>query len=535
MFDILIRGGTIIDGTGARRIHGDVGVSDDRIAQVGDLREASAHRVVEATGKIVAPGFVDVHNHSDGWLLKTPHLFSKTSQGFTTEVIMADGISYAPLRSEYVHDWIYYLRGLNALRQEDYTGWESLADYMSLLDHANVQNCITHIPYANCRVLACGWVRATPDDYQMKLIVNEIEKGMEAGAVGLSTGLDYVAQCFATTDELVEACRPLAAAQGLYVTHMRYKKGTLQGLKEAVEIGRRAGVPVHISHLKGPTPQETEDILGYIDTVAVNEVDFSFDVYPYMPGSTMLNYLLPYAVWEDGPLGVVRNLTRSDIRAQVAQSLEVIPLDTTHIAWVGGKENSRHQGKTVSDYVAEMNRPAADALCDLLIEENLTVLLVFSSGDDREIEPFLAHPHYMMGSDGIFHEGPRSIPFNHETDLADNSAIHPRQYGSATRLLGPCVRDRGLFSLEEAVRKLSAYPASRFGVSQRGQIKEGWHADLVVFDAEAVCDNATYDDPHQYSTGIDSVVVNGTIIVENGHPLTGAGEPLPGRSLQFKK
>lgn len=524
MFDLLLRNGTIVDGTKAARYRGDVAVTNDRIDGLGDLQGAEAAVQIDVSGKIIAPGFIDVHNHSDGWLLKTPHLFSNTSQGFTTEVIMADGISYAPVRKDNVCDWIYYLRGLNALLQEEYSGWETLAEYMSLLDGRNVQNSIPHVPYANCRALACGWRRAAPDDYQMKLILDEIEKGMAAGAVGLSTGLDYVSQCFATTDELVEACRPLVDKQGLYVTHMRYKKGTLQGLKEAVNIGRRAGVPVHISHLKGPTPAQTEELLEYINTVAVNEVDFSFDVYPYMPGSTMLNYLLPYEVWEDGPLGVVRQLLRPDVRARFRHSLQFLPLDKTHIAWVGGKENSRHQGRLLQDYVADTDRSPADALCDLLIEENLTVLLVMSGGEDGEIEPFLSHPNYMLGSDGIYHAGAPE----------DSSAIHPRQYGSTARVLGPCVRERGLFSLEEAVYKLSGYPAQRFGLTRRGQIKEGWYADLVVFDADTVKDNASYANPHQYSTGIEHVFVNGKRIVSQGEPVQDFDNHLPGKALQFK-
>lgn len=522
--DLLIRNGTIIDGNKTERYQADIAIKADRIVQIGDLNSTEAATIIDATDKIIAPGFVDVHNHSDAWLLKTPHLFSKTSQGFTTEVIMADGISYAPLNRHTAHEWIYYLRTLNALKFEEYSGWETLAEYMALLDGKNVQNCITHIPYANVRTLACGWGKAAPDDYQMRLIISEIEKGMEAGAVGLSTGLDYIAQCFSSTAEFIEACEPLVAQQGLYVTHMRYKKGTLAGLEEAVEIGRQAGISVHISHLKGRSEAETREILYYIDSFAMNEVDFSFDVYPYMPGSTMLNYLLPYEVWENGPLGVLGHLKRPEIRNQFAQSLQALPLHTTHIAWVMSKENSQHQGKQLSEYADEMGLPPAEALCNLLIEENLMVLLVLSDGDDQLIEPFLAHPCYMMGSDGIYHPGPPE----------DSSAVHPRQYGSATRLLGHCVRDRQVFSLEEAVYKLSSYPAQRFGLKERGQLREGWFADVVIFDPESVQDRATYKNPHQYSVGIEHVLVNGVPIIRDSQPVEDLVEPLPGRSLKFK-
>jgi N-acyl-D-amino-acid deacylase len=519
VFDSVIRGGEIIDGSRALRFRGDVGIVGERITAIGDLREAAAHHTLDATGKIVAPGFVDVHNHSDAWLLKTPHLTSKTMQGFTTEVIMADGISYAPLSPGNAREWITYLRALNALRFEEYSGWLSIAEYMALLDRKNVQNSIPHVPYANVRALAAGWGRATPDDYQMRQIVAEVEKGMEAGAVGLSTGMDYIAQWFASTEELADACAPLAETGGLYVTHMRYKRGTMRALKEAVEIGKRAGIPVHISHLKGTSEEESEEILSYIDNVARHEVSFSFDVYPYLPGSTMLNYWLPYEVYEDGPLGVLAHLKRPEIRAQMDENLRHVRLDQTHIAWVPGKENSKHQGKWVADYVAETGKRAGDALCDLLIEENLGVLLVMHLGQDDMIAPFLAHDCYMMGSDGIYHE---------------DGVVHPRQYGSGARLLGPAVR-KGWLTLEEAVYKLSGHPAERFGLVERGQVREGWAADVVVFDADVVEDRATYTDPHQHAVGIEQVLVNGVRVVANGAPVAELPRVLPGRSLRFKQ
>ncbi len=517
----VIRNGVIIDGRRSDRWRGDVGIQGDRIVAVGDLSAMKADRAIDAAGRIVAPGFVDTHNHSDGWLLKTSHLISKTSQGFTTEVIMADGISYAPLSRQTAHEWLYYMRGLNALRLEEYTGWESLADYMSLLDRRNVQNAIPHIPYANVRSMICGWGREIPDDSQMQSIQKQVEQGMLAGACGLSTGLDYPAQCFASTAEIVEACRPMAEAQGLYVSHVRYKRGLLAAVQEAVEIGRRAGVPVHISHLKATNEADTEAMLDFIDKVAVHEVDFSFDVYPYLPGSTMLNYLLPYEVWRDGPLAALPKLMNPDVRAQFERGLQAhdFNLDAIRIAWLPGKENSHYQGKTLGQYVAAVGKAPTDALCDLLIEENLAVLLVFFQGDDRLVEPFLAHKNYVMGTDGIYHE---------------DGIIHPRQYGSAARLLGPCVR-KGLFSLEDAVWKLSGAPAARYGLKDRGMVAEGRFADLVVFDAETVQDNATFAEPRQLSSGVEHVLVNGVPIIQDGAPVEELGPELPGRALHFNK
>jgi N-acyl-D-amino-acid deacylase len=517
VFDLLIRNGTMIDGSRQPRQRGDVGVTGDRIVAVGDLANQAARVVIDATDRIVAPGFVDLHTHSDGWLLKTPHLTPKTTQGFTTEVLMPDGISYAPLKNHNAAEWIFYLRSLDALRQDEYRGWESLADYMALLDQGNVQNTALQIPYANVRVNACGWGRQVPDDFQMREILAAIRQGMDEGAAGLSTGLDYISECWATTDELVEACTALVPRRGLYVTHIRYKKGLLPALREAVEIGRRAGVAVHISHLKAPDAAEAERILEYIDKEARHEVDFSFDVYPYQPGSTMLNFLLPNEVWEEGPLAVLPRLREEAVRARIAAALAAYDLDKIHIAWTLSKDNARHQGQLLSDYVAEMQLPAEEALCNLLIEERLAVLLVFSQGDDRLVHPFLSHDLYLMGTDGIYFE---------------EGIIHPRMYGSSARLLGPCVREWKLFSLEDAVYKLSSGPASRFGLKDRGTIRIGAYADLVVFDAQTVADRATYADPHQFSIGIDHVIVNGTLIISAGKPVETLIAPYPGRALR---
>ena len=517
MLDLIVQGGILIDGTGNPRFKADLGVSGDRIQQVGDLTGKEARDRIDAGGRVVAPGFVDVHNHSDSWLLTNPNFLSKTAQGFTTEVIMADGISYAPVDRETFHAWIYYLRSLNGLRMEEYEGWESLAEYMALLDGRTAQNSIPHIPYANVRALVCGFGRQAPDDVQMAQILTEIERGMEAGAVGISTGLDYIAQCHASTDELVRACQVMAP-QGLYATHMRYKMGILAALEEAVEIGKRAGVPVHISHLKAVDEPTAEKVLDYVDRVATQEVDFSFDVYPYLPGSTMLNFLLPYEAWDQGPLAAPDQLRTRRLRNRLASILDVEALQRAIIAWTSSKGNHHHQGVSMGDYISRRGLPAADAVADLLIEENMSILLVFHRGDDSMVEPFLSHSHYMMGSDGIYHE---------------ESLIHPRHYGSAPRLLGPCVRDRKLFSLEDAVYKLSGYPARRFGLRDRGVLKEGNFADLVIFDEDRVQDRATYKNPHQLPQGIDHVVVNGVSIVRNSEPVEDQEGRLPGRALRF--
>ncbi len=500
--DVVIHGGTVIDGTGAPGQKLDIGIRGGRIVELGQLSPSTAPQAIDASGLVVSPGFIDVHTHSDGWLLKEPLLAAKVSQGITTEVLMSDGISYAPLTPETYRDWFIYLRSLNGLMLEDYRGWRSMAEYLSLLHERTAQNVAALVPYANVRVLAAGWRRGPLDDTQTKLILREIDRSMAAGACGLSTGLDYVNQSFATTEELTEACTAIRAAGGLYVTHVRYKKGTLRGMQEAVEIGRRAGVKVHISHLKGSTRKEVDELLTYIDRVAVNEVDFSFDAYPYLSGSTMLNFILPYEVWEDGPLGVCAKLRDPLIRSRFEDLLAgfAVPLEHLRIAWVAGKWNAKHQGLSIAEFARRVGKTPANAVADLLIEENLAALSVIGMQPDDLSEPMVQHDRFMLGSDGIYFPGGQT---------------HPRMYGSATRILGPMVRG-GVLSLEAAVRKMTSYPAERFGLKDRGVIRTGAVADLAIFNAATVTDRATDESPELLSDGIEHVLVGGVPIWTHG-------------------
>ena len=549
MFDVLIRHATIIDGTRAPRFSADIGVLGDRIDSIGDLSAAQARQTIDATGLVAAPGFIDVHTHADGWLLKSPHLLPKTLQGFTTEVLMADGISYAPVTPQTWRDWVFYLRALNGMSLGEYSGWHSIAEFLDCIAGHNVQNVIAQVPYANVRSAVCGWGRQRPDDFQMRSIVRDIRRAMDEGAVGLSTGLDYIVQCFASTDELVAACQPVAEQGGLYVTHMRYKLGLLPALREAVEIARRSGTKLHVSHLKAQTPQAADEVLSYLDREASREVDLTFDVYPYQSGSTMLSYLRPYEVWESGPIAAVERLRDPVVRERFTRGLTEhrVEIDKIHIAWVGSKENSRHQGKLLSDFVESRHSSPGDALADLLIEERLAVLLVVNEGDDPLVTPFLQHPKHMVGTDGILCGCVSPVRASDRTKSASSDKPldalrlegrpHPRVFGSAGRVLGPLVRDVKLFSLEDAVHKLSGYAASRFGLKQRGELKPGNFADLVLFDPDTISDQATYLEPLQPTIGMQAVLVNGTPIIEAGQPVPPERLPstLPGRHLRCER
>lgn len=499
MFNVLIRNASVIDGTGQPARQADVGIQGDRIAAVGALDAVAAAIEIDATGQVLAPGFIDVHNHSDGWLVRESNFAAKTLQGFTTEVLMADGIGYAPVSQQTARDWLFYLKALNGLRLQDYSGWKTFAEYLEAIDGQTSQNAAAHLPYANLRTLACGFGNGRVDDFQMREIQRQIRIGMEAGAVGVSTGLDYIVQCFATTDELVEAMTAMAPYDGLYVSHVRYKKGLLPALEEAAEIGRRAGVRVHISHLKGQNHGQVDAVFEFLER-ARRDVDISFDVYPYQPGSTMLSYLMPYEAWNDGPLAAIGKLRDPAIRERFADGLDAyrLSLDRIRIAWLGSKENSYYQNRTLQDFIDDSGLPAADALIDLLIEERLAVLCVMDEGDDRLVYPLLQHDLFMLGTDGIY---------------CSDGPVHPRVFGSVGRLLGPLVREEKLLTLEQAVHRMTGYPAARFGFDQRGTINEGHFADLVVFDPQAIRDVATFEEPRQPTEGIRHVFVNGQLVV----------------------
>ena len=517
MFDLVIAQGEVIDGQRRPRFRADVGVVGDRIAAVGDLRNAQRRRTIDASGRIVAPGFIDVHNHSDGWLLKLSHFTAKTRQGFTTEVLASDGISYAPVNGSTRRQWLYYLHSLNGLEMHDDRGWCSLADYGQQLHHSSAQNAVMQIPYANIRSLVCGFGCRAVDDFQMRQIQYEIRLAMEQGGVGLSTGIDYIVQCFSSTTEIALACEAIAEQGGVYVSHVRYKQGLMKALAEAVEIGRRAGVPVHISHLKAQPSAPAEMIFEFLEQ-AGRELDITFDVYPYQPGSTMLSYLLPYEVWEDGPLSALGHLERAEMRSRFRDGLSAYRLDLDHIriAWLPSRENACHIGQTLAEFVRERGTSAEDALLNLLVSEAMAVLCVMDEGDDRLVHPFLAHPRCMIGTDGIF------FP---------DSCVHPRVYGSSGRILGPAVRDWKLFSLEDAVYKLSGFAAARFRLPARGVIAEQAFADLVVFNPETVTDYATFAEPHQFTVGIEQVLVNGVPVIQDSKPIMQWPEGPPGRFL----
>ncbi len=520
MFDMILTGGAVIDGSGAEPYAADVAVRDGRIVQVGFLTDAPARARHNVTGQLVAPGFIDVHNHADGWVLRTGCHAASVSQGVTTLVLMSDGISYAPLDREDAEDWITYLRPLDGLEMPDYRGWQSWDEFLSMAGEKSAQHLAALAPLGNLRVRACGWGRAGADDGQINCQRHGLAECLAAGAVGLSSGLDYIGQGFTTTEEIVRVLRPMSRTGRVYVTHVRYKEGTLAGVREALEIGRRACVPVHISHLKATSDAQRDALLEEIDRAVAAGDDVTFDIYPYMAGSSTLAALLPYEVWEAGPLAAMAKLAAPRLQRRLAEHLAAHGHDLEQIvlAWTAGDQHRSLWGLSLAECARRLNRAPAEAVIELLVEHRLAVLAVFHVGDDRAVEPFLLHPRAMLASDGIF---------------TPAGPVHPRAFGSTTRLLGDWVRGRGRLTWATAIHKLSTLPARRFGLRDRGEICPGAWADLVVFDPGLVIDRATYHDPRQFSLGVRHVFTAGTEVWRDGQPLAAPNGDWPGRVVRF--
>ncbi|MCH8025646.1 MAG: D-aminoacylase [Chloroflexi bacterium] len=491
-YDVLIQGGRVIDGTGTPARAGDVAVTDGRIAAVGDV-QGEAARVIDAAGMVVTPGFIDVHSHDDVALLNNPGLDFKAAQGVTTVVCGNCGAGAAPANERLQQ---FYRRGVEGILGpvHEFT-WQSLGEFYDAIRAAGpAVNAAFLAPHGALRVAAMGWERRAPSADELAAMKEYLAEGMAAGAVGLSTGLIYPPGAYAQTDELIELAKVVSEYGGLYVSHIRNEgDGLLEAVREAIQIGEEAGVPVQISHHKAsgrPNWGLTKESLPVIEEARGRGVDVTIDAYPYTAGSTALAAIAP--------------------RGRPAAGMD--PHDVL-IASV--KHQHQYEGKRLDEIAAMMDLPVEDAVSRLLREEENTPVAIMFIMEEGDVRRVLQHPTCMIGSDGI--PSPTGKP-------------HPRLYGTFPRVLGHYVREEGLLSLEEAVRRMTSLPAATFRLADRGEIKPNNWADLVIFDPEQIADTATYDDPRRYPAGIGYVLVNGEVVVENGEPSGAAGGQVLARS-----
>lgn len=513
-FDILIINGRVVDGSGGPWVRADVGLRGDRIASIGRLGDAAAKTRIDAGGKVVAPGFVDPHPHGDLMLLADPSHEPAIRQGVTTYILGQDGCGFAPASAatqQYMRRYTAGFSGNPELSQR----WTTVAEFLRHFDRRAALNVACLVPNGCVRLDTIGLDprRATADEFAA--MRRRIREGLDQGAVGLSSGLNYIPSRYADTAELTELCREIAPRGGVYVTHMRgYTPETVgPALEEVFAIGRDAECPVHVSHFN----VQPHVALPLVDRARAAGVDVTFDLYPYLVGSTTVGAtLLPPVVQLGGIDATIvrlkdpaeRNKVRDWLTAQRQRLLETVSF--THVP---ATEFKQYEGMTVARAASEAGRDPVDFVCDLLIACRMEAgcLAPHSWREERELDILMRHPAMMACSDGIFVGG----------------APHPRGWAAFARYLGHYVR-QGTWTLEEAVAKMSGRAARRLGLKDRGMLREGLAADVVVFDAAAVRDRATFGNSRQLAEGMEHVIVNGELVLRAGKRTDGR----PGRALR---
>ena len=516
MFDVLIRGGTVVDGTGNVGFTGDVAMEKDRLKILrGDTSSVQASSIIDASGCIIAPGFIDVHTHSDLIALSEPLNEPKIKQGVTTEILGLDGIGYAPLSKKNLEMMLWYYSGIAGYPKLDY-GWSSVAEYLHQFYHKTSGNVAYLIPNSCLRAETVGWEERPATKREIKGMQNMIRQGMAEGAVGLSTGLSYAPGVYADTEELIELCKTVAEYGGIYVTHVRYHLGdcAFDPFREAIHIGSQSNCPVHFSHyypdisLRG----QTAKLLQLVDEARASGIDLTFDAYPWEAGSTTVIGIAPLWAHSGGPHALLERLKNKNDRANMRPATgNDAPLEEWVISAVKTEKNKWCEGLTVGTVADKLNKDLWDTICDLMIEENLEAAFYSFNGDMSDVKVMMTHPAHMFMSDGLRIGG---MP-------------NPRTYVTYPKILGQLVRDEKILSIEQAIRKMTSFPTQRFGLDNRGILRDGMKADIVVFNPSTVRNLATFAEPKQFPQGIEYVFVNGKMVIER-EKHTGAlpGEPL---------
>ncbi len=514
-FDLLIINGTVYDGAGAPGLNADVGISGEKISQVSDLSDATAARIIDATGMVVTPGFIDVHSHADAALLRDGQHANGIRQGITTEIIAPDGLTLAPLSPKNYVMYMQYLSGI--------LGFASEALDMSTMEKSKANyhqktscNVATFLGHGPLRLEALGSMVDEPlVGDAMKKAERIIRESMEQGACGFATGLSYYPNSFSDTDELVrimnivkEYQRPLSIHLRNHNTERGFAGG---GVEEAMEIGRRTGAQIHLEHYRTQpnSAGELESLLEPVERAKSEGVDITLETYPYPVGSSFPQTFFPSWFHEGGPDAMMSVLGDEAGRARLVSEMREGTrggVSGNVWSWIGSEENRNLEGRLFDEVAAEWGVPIEEMICRVMFEENLACGFrgappASISGwrqVDADIMELMQRPDYMVGSDAIPTGG---MP-------------HPRAYGCFPRMIGR-LRRRHNVSLELMVQRLTQNAARRFGLAGRGELRPGMFADIVVFDADRITDRATFEDPEVFPEGVPFVIVNGQVAVDH--------------------
>lgn len=516
--DLVILNGSIIDGTGSPSYKGDIGIIKDQIVAIGNLKQTSSKKIIDASERIVSPGFIDMLGQSDLAILVNPQLPSKIFQGITTE-ITGEGISVAPQTEKLIQE-----RSLIYSRYNLKPDWKTFDDYFSRLEKQGIGiNFASYVGATQVRKAIIGNENRSPTPDELAQMQSLVREAMLDGAFGLSTALEYAPAPYATTEELIALASEASKYGGIYATHMRSEgKAIFQALEEAVRIGREADIPVEIWHLKvcgkqnwGKMPQ----VIEFIEKQRMAGMNISANTYAYNAGFCKLSIYIPLWAHDGGDAKLIENLNTPAKRDLICQEMKILSPEDILICAVNNPDLIYLQGKNIAEIAALWKTDGANAICDILIQDNALTKIASFSMKESEVAMVLEQPWVSVCCDsaGTSPEG-----------LLGRDHPHPRAYGTFARILRKYVREEKLLSLSEAIRKFSSLAAQKMKLVNRGALKVGMSADLLIFDLDNIQDLATYDNPNQLSQGMDFVIINGVPVIEDGK-MTGA---LPGKVLR---
>jgi N-acyl-D-amino-acid deacylase len=513
---LLIRGSRLVDGSGAPSFEGEILIEGDRIAAMGPrVDRPEGARIVDASGLVACPGFIDMHGHNDLRVMDDPSLLPKLMQGITTEVIGQDGISMAPLPPERVEAWRQYLAEFDGKSERMDWNYADTRGYLAALSALRpAANYCYMVPHGNLRLATVGLGNEPLSVGDIDRMASLLRHELEAGGFGLSTGLIYAPCSYAGPEELVALCRVVSKYDGVFMIHQRSEADAiLESMEEVLGIGRKSSVRVHFSHFKvcgRKNAGKLDKMLAMMDAAEAEGIELSFDQYPYMAGSTSLGMILPPWAHSGGVDRLFARLARPEDRRRMRRDIESgLPGWDDFIDFAGfegifltsasAARNRPFIGKSLARIAEAQGKTPFDAAFDLILEERNEAGMVDFYGTEEAVARIMRREEMSVCTDGILDERP-----------------HPRVYGAFPRILGKYVREEGLLSLEAAVRKMTGKSASVLRLSERGLLRPGYYADVVLFDPETVRDVSTFDDPTRFPLGIEYVIVNGEMTVERG-------------------